>query len=55
MRTLKEGFLTSHNRFVDRVEAGQIAIACGQIKKMHYLSGERLDSSDLYGTHDFND
>ena len=49
MRTCKDGFLTSYNRFVDRVEAGQIAIACGQIKKMHYFNDTKLDSSDLYG------
>ena len=47
-RTCKEGFITSHRRWVDRTEAGQIAIACGQIEKMHYLGGKELDSSDLY-------
>ena len=29
-RTRKQGFLTSYNRFVDRVEARQIAVAAGQ-------------------------
>lgn len=43
-----QGFLTSKNRFVDRVEAGKIALACGQIEKLSYFDGEKLDSSDLY-------
>jgi hypothetical protein len=42
------GFLTSRRRFVEREEAGQIAIACGQIEKMEYFGGKKLDSSDLY-------
>ena len=43
-----EGFLTSKRRFVEREEAGQLALACGQIKKMSYFGGKKLDSSDLY-------
>ena len=29
----KQGFLTTHNRFVDREEAAMIAYVCGQIKE----------------------
>lgn len=43
-----QGFITSKNRFVDRVEAGQIALACGQIEKLSYFGSKELDSSDLY-------
>ncbi len=44
----EQGFLTSKNRFVNRIEAGQIALACGQIKELKYYGGKMLDSSDLY-------
>lgn len=46
-----QGFLTSHNRFVDREEAGEIALANNQFKndiereevmKTHYLYSENL-------------
>jgi len=43
-----QGFLTSKNRFLNRKEAGALAISVGQIEKTNYLSGGRLDSSDLY-------
>ena len=39
-----QGFLTSKDRFVDRVEAVSIALAAGQIPK----SVTRLFSEDLY-------
>jgi hypothetical protein len=42
-----EGFLTNRNRFVDRIEAGLIAIKCGQIDKLNY-STNKLYSEDLY-------
>lgn len=42
-----QGFLTSKNRFVDRVEAAQIALSSNQIKKLKYSSTE-LYSEDLY-------
>ncbi len=46
----QQGFLTSHNRFVSRKEAGEIAIAAGQIKKLKYFVAKaELDSSELYG------
>ena len=45
----EQGFLTSNNRFLDRAEAGKLAIKCGQIEKMNYFGGKELDSSDLYG------
>ncbi len=41
-----QGFLTTHNRFVDRVEAAKIALAQNQIKKF-ILSEGRLFSEDL--------
>lgn len=41
---IKQGFITSDDRFVDRKEAGQIAFDAGQIKKMT----KRLFSEDLY-------
>lgn len=44
----EQGFLTSKNRFVNRTEAGKIALACGQIKELKYYGGKKLDSSDLY-------
>lgn len=44
----EQGFLTSENRFVTRIEAGKIALACGQIKELRYYGGKMLDSSDLY-------
>jgi len=44
----EQGFLTSKNRFVNRIEAGQIALDCGQIKELKYYGGKMLDSSDLY-------
>lgn len=43
-----QGFLTSKGRFVNREEAGKIALACGQIQKLSYFGGKELDSSDLY-------
>lgn len=42
-----QGFLTSTNRFVDREEAAQIALKCGQIKELKY-SSKKLYSEDLY-------
>ena len=45
---LEQGFITSTGRFVDRVEAGKIALSCGQIKELKYYGGTKLDSSDLY-------
>lgn len=42
-----QGFLTNKNRFVDRVEGGRIAVACGQIEKLRF-SKDELYSEDLY-------
>ena len=42
-----QGFLTNENNFVDRKDAAEIALACGQVKELKYLKG-KLDSSDLY-------
>lgn len=41
---VKQGFITSDDRFVERKEAGQIAFDAGQIKKLT----ECLFSEDLY-------
>lgn len=41
-----QGFLTNKNRFVDRIEGAEIALKCGQIKKLQF--GKRLYSEDLY-------
>ena len=49
-----DGFYTSYGRWVDRKEAAQIALACGQIKKCHYFGGNELDSSDIFD-YDEND
>jgi hypothetical protein len=46
-RNVEQGFLTNHNRFVDRTEGGQIAIASGQIEKLKYDDNE-MYSEDLY-------
>ena len=43
---VQQGFLTSANRYVDREEALEIAIAAKQVEKRKYSYG--LDSSDLY-------
>lgn len=42
-----DGFYTSFERWVDRKEAAQIALACGQCKEP-LIMGTRLDSSDIY-------
>ena len=41
-----QGFVTDTGRFVGRKEAAQIALGCGQIKKLWYWKDE-LDSADL--------
>lgn len=46
-----DGFYTSYGRYVDRKEAAKIALACGQIKRLHYWN-DKLDSSDVF---DFDD
>lgn len=43
-----DGFYTSYGRWVDRRQAAQIAMACGQIDKPKYFGGEKLDSSDIF-------
>ena len=42
-----DGFYTSYGRYVNRKEAAKIALACGQITKLHYWQDE-LDSSDIF-------
>lgn len=45
-----EGFLTSIRRYVDREEAGMLAIKSGQIKELKHFGGKELDSSDLFNS-----
>lgn len=42
-----DGFYTSFGRWVDRKEAAQIVLACGQCKEP-LIMGTLLDSSDIY-------
>ena len=42
-----QGFLTSHNRFVDRVVGAKIALLSKQIKKLRY-NKTKLFSEDLF-------
>lgn len=44
----EEGFLTSKNRFVDRVEGLEIALREGQVLDLSDVRGDRLHSEDLY-------
>jgi len=44
----EQGFLTSKNRFVDREEGLEIAIAAGQVEKGKTYSNTSLFSEDLY-------
>jgi hypothetical protein len=44
-----QGFLTSHNRFVERDEALKISVECGQVDKDDLVNNEKwLYSEDLY-------
>lgn len=43
-----QGFVTSKNRFVDRVEALQIALQAGQVLDKSRIRANRLFSEDLY-------
>ena len=42
-----DGFYTSYGRYVDRREAAQIALACGQCQKP-LIMVDKLDSSDVF-------
>jgi hypothetical protein len=44
---MTEGFLTSDNRFVDRMEAMEIAVSQNQVKQLHNPK-IGLFSEDLY-------
>ena len=48
-----DGFYTSYGRYVDREKAAKIALACRQIKRLHYWQ-DALDSSDVFD-YDEND
>ena len=44
----EQGFLTSKNRFVGRVEALQIALKENQVLDLKEIRGNRLHSEDIY-------
>lgn len=44
----EQGFITSKNRFVDRVEALEIATNSGQVIDKSLVRGGQLYSEDLY-------
>jgi len=44
----EQGFLTTKNRFVDRIEGAQIAVETGQVTELRYGDGGELFSEDLY-------
>jgi len=44
----EQGFLTSHNRFVNREEALQIALQENQIIDLNKIRSNKLFSEDLY-------
>lgn len=44
----EQGFLTSKNRFVGRVEALQIALKENQVLDLKEIRGNKLHSEDLY-------
>jgi hypothetical protein len=46
LRKCKQGFLTSTNRFVNRIEGASIAISSGQIQELKYPP--MLYSEDIY-------
>lgn len=43
-----QGFITNHNRYVEREEALQIALAANQVLDLKEVRGNRLFSEDLY-------
>jgi len=43
-----QGFLTNKNRFVDRIEGLQIALAANQVMDLSDVRGNRLHSEDIY-------
>ena len=45
---LNQGFITTTGRFVDRIEALQIAIKCNQVDDSKIIKGIFLYSVDLY-------
>lgn len=44
----EQGFVTSHNRFVNRVTALEIATSSGQVINKSLVRGKQLYSEDLY-------
>jgi hypothetical protein len=47
-RNAIQGFITSEDRFVNRMEAECIAYEAGQVSYEHYNSNKQLYSEDLY-------
>lgn len=45
----EQGFVTDTGRFVSRIEAGRIALACGQISHLRYPA-MGLDSGEISST-----
>lgn len=43
-----QGFITNTNRYVEREEALQIALAANQVLDINEVRGDRLHSEDLY-------
>lgn len=48
MRTEDQGFITTLNRYVDRKEGLQIALAANQVLDINEIRGTNLYSEDLY-------
>ena len=48
IRESKQGFVTEDGKFVNREEAFEIALACGQIKETEVGGQRTLVSEDLY-------
>ena len=44
----EQGFITNTNRFVDRKEGLQIALANNQVRNLKEIRGNELYSEDLY-------
>jgi hypothetical protein len=44
--TSVQGFLTSRNNFLDRIEAGRLALSIGQV--IDFTEGDELISEELY-------
>lgn len=50
-----DGFYTSYGRWVDRKQAMEIALECGQVQKENLIMGWGLDSSDIFKQKESNE